>query len=271
MTSAVVTPAQEAADIKKIRKPRFTKWSVISLASVIGGIGLWWLASILNPGTLPGPPAVIAKYGSLLSGPKYLLVGDILASLRRVFIGFFLGAGLAIPLGFAMGWYRTVRAIIEPWTQFFRTIPPLAIIPLAIVLLGIGEVPKIFVITLASFLVAIIATFQGVVNVDRTLINAGRVLGAKDWTIFRRIAVPASMPFIMVGLRQGLGSAWATLVAAELIAAQQGLGYRMQNAQIYYDIPTIFVGLITIGILGLIMDRILLLVDSRLTSWQERR
>lgn len=271
MTSATVTPSQEKSDLKRIKNPRFTKWTALSMVSVVGGIGLWWLAAILNPGTLPSPAEVVAKYGELLSGPKYLLIFDILASLRRVFIGFFLGAGLAIPLGFAMGWYRPVRAIIEPWTQFFRTIPPLAIIPLAIVLLGIGEVPKVFVITLASFLVAIIATFQGVVNVDRTLINAGRVLGANDWTIFRRIAVPASMPFIMVGLRQGLGSAWATLVAAELIAAQEGLGYRMQNAQIYYDIPTIFVGLVTIGILGLIMDRVLLLIDGKLTSWQERR
>lgn len=271
MTAATVSRTQEKADMKKIRKPRFTIWSAISIASVIGGIGIWWVLSAFMGAKLPSPPVVVARFGELLSGPKHLLVWDILTSLRRVFIGFFIGAGLAIPLGFAMGWYRWVRAIVEPWTQFFRTVPPLAIIPLAIVLMGIDEVPKIFVITLASFLVAIIATFQGVVNVDRTLINAGRVLGAGDWTIFRRIAVPASMPFIMVGLRQGLGSAWATLVAAELIAASQGLGYRMQNAQIYYEVPTIFVGLITIGVLGLIMDRILLWLDTRFTSWQERR
>ncbi|MDO5736658.1 MAG: ABC transporter permease [Propionibacteriaceae bacterium] len=271
MTAATVSKAQEQTDIKRIRKPRFTKYTALSLASVVAGIGLWWLLSILMSSKLPSPPEVVVRYGELLSGPKHLLVWDILASLRRVFIGFFIGAGLAIPLGFAMGWYRSVRAIIEPWTQFFRTIPPLALIPLAIVFLGIQEIPKVVVITLASFLVAIIATFQGVVNVDKTLINAGRVLGANDWTIFRRIAVPASMPFIMVGLRQGLGSAWATLVAAELIAAQEGLGFRMQNAMTYYEIPTIFVGLITIGVLGLIMDRVLLLIDSKLTSWQERR
>ena len=83
--------------------------------------------------------------------------------------------------------------------------------------------------------------------------------------------MPASLPFITVGLRQGLGSAWATLVASELIAAQEGLGYRMQNAQIYYQIPTIFVGLVSIGILGLLMDRLLLAIDTKLTSWQERR
>ncbi|MFD0489287.1 ABC transporter permease [Saccharopolyspora spinosporotrichia] len=105
---------------------------------------------------------------------------------------------------------------------------------------------------------------------DRTLINAARVLGAGDATIFRRVVVPASSPFILVGMRVGLGSAWATLVAAELIAAQEGLGYRMQNAQLYYDLPTIFVSLITIGILGLVMDRLLLLAERRLTGWQER-
>lgn len=241
----------------------------ISIASVAGGLGLWWLLAALNPVTLPSPPEVIVKYGELFASGT--LTADIVASLTRVLIGFTIGAALAIPLGFAMGWYASFRAVIEPWTQFFRMIPPLAIIPLAIVLLGIGEVPKVFVITLASFLVSIVATFQGVLSIDKTLINAGRVLGASDWVIFRRIAVPASVPFIMVGLRQALGASWATVVAAELIAAQDGLGFRMQQAQFYYDLATIFVGLITIGILGLIMDQLLLWADTKLTYWQERR
>jgi NitT/TauT family transport system permease protein len=96
------------------------------------------------------------------------------------------------------------------------------------------------------------------------------VLGAGDAVIFLRVVVPASIPFILVGVRIGLGSAWATLVASELIAAQSGLGYRMQQAQLYYDLPTIFVSLITIGVLGLFMDRLVLLVERRLTVWQER-
>ena len=200
-----------------------------------------------------------------------ILLEDIVASLRRVFLGFLLGSALAIPVGFLMGWYGWARGLLEPWVQFFRTIPPLAIIPLAIVLMGIGEQPKIFVIFLAAFLSCVISTFQGVVQVDRTLINAARVLGAKDGTIFLRVVIPASTPFILVGMRVGLGAAWATVVAAELIAAQQGLGYRMQHAQIYYDLPTIFVGIITIGIFGLLMDRALLLIEAKLTAWQERR
>jgi NitT/TauT family transport system permease protein len=107
--------------------------------------------------------------------------------------------------------------------------------------------------------------------VDPTLVNAARVLGAGDRVIFTRVVVPASTPFIVVGMRIGLGSAWATLVAAELIAAQQGLGFRMQQAQVYYDLPTIFVGLITIGVLGLLMDRLLLLAERRFGGWQDRR
>ena len=143
-----------------------------------------------------------------------------------------------------MGWYTVARGLLEPWIQFFRTIPPLALLPLVLVLLGIGEVPKVVVIFLAAFLACVISTYQGVVSVDRTLINAARVLGAKDGTIFARVVVPASTPFILVGMRVGLGSAWATLVAAELLAAQAGLGRRMQQAQIYYDLATIFVGIV---------------------------
>jgi NitT/TauT family transport system permease protein len=240
----------------------------LNLVSAVAGIGIWW--SLARSGfELPTPPEVFDRGVELIGDGT--LPDDILASLRRVLIGFALGCAAAVPVGFLMGWYDVVRGLVEPWVQFFRMIPPLALLPLTIVLLGIDESPKIFVIFLASFLACVVATFQGVVSVDRTLINAARVLGAKDGTIFRRVVVPASTPFILVGMRVGLGSSWATLVAAELLAAQAGLGYRMQNAQLYYDLPTIFVGIITIGVLGLVMDRGLLVAERRLTVWQERR
>jgi len=240
----------------------------LNLLSFAVGIGCWHLLTATGAVVLPGPVDVLNRAVTLLLNGQ--LVGDIFASLRRVLSGFVLGVALAIPVGFLMGWYRIARSLIEPWVQFFRMIPPLAVIPLAIVTLGIDESPKIFVIFLASFLSSVVATYQGVISVDRTLINAARVLGAKDATIFARVIVPASVPFILVGVRIGLGSAWATVVAAELIAAQSGLGYRMQQAQLYYDLPTIFVSLVTIGILGLFMDRLLQAADRRLTQWQER-
>ncbi len=242
--------------------------TVLNALSVGAGIALWWGLS-LSGLDIPAPLVVLDRAIDLISDGT--LGGDVLASLERVLAGFLLGVAAAVPIGFLMGWYAPVRALIEPWIQFFRTIPPLALIPLAIVLMGIEETPKIFVIFLASFLSCVIATLQGVTDVDKTLIDAARVLGARDHTIFTRVVIPASSPFILVGMRIGLGSSWATLVAAELIAAQRGLGYRMQSAQLYYDLPTIFVGLISIGLLGLLMDRILLLAERRLTAWQETR
>jgi NitT/TauT family transport system permease protein len=240
----------------------------LNIISVAIGIALWQLFTSRGIVGLPTPMQVLTTaIASMKSG---VLLDDALSSVGRVLSGFALGILVAIPVGFLMGWYRVARGIIEPYVQFFRTIPPLAIIPLAIVTMGIEETPKIFVIFLAAFLSSVVATYQGVISVDRTLINAARVLGAGDFTIFRRVIIPASLPYIMVGVRIGLGSSWATVVAAELIAAQSGLGFRMQQAQLYYDLPTIFVSLIAIGVLGLIMDRIVMAADRGLTSWQER-
>ena len=240
----------------------------LNLLSVLLGLAIWAALSSSNLVGLPGPVEVAARFWqSLLSGQ---LEADALASLARVLTGFLLGAAIAVPVGFLMGWYGVARGLIEPYVQFFRMIPPLAVIPLAIVTMGIGELPKVFVIFLAAFLSSVVAVYGGVISVDRTLINAARVLGATDGTIFARVIIPASVPFIMVGLRIGLGSSWATVVAAELIAAQSGLGFRMQQAQLYYDLPILFVCLIAIGVLGLAMDRFLQAVERRLTAWQER-
>ncbi|MBC7156474.1 MAG: ABC transporter permease, partial [Rhodobacteraceae bacterium] len=131
--------------------PGNVAWGVLSFA---GGIGLWWLATVAGFSELPSPWAVLTRMIAL--GIDGQLWGDMYASLRRVLIGFALGAVLAVPVGFLMGWYRIARVIIDPWIQFFRVIPPLAIIPLAIVTLGIDEKPKIFVIFLAAFLSAVV-------------------------------------------------------------------------------------------------------------------
>ncbi len=240
----------------------------LGTTSFVLGIGLWALATSAGAFSLPSPFEVATRFVELARNGQLFV--DVLASMRRVAFGFLLGVSIAVPVGFLMGWYRIARGLIEPWIQFFRVIPPLAIIPLAIVTMGIDETPKIFVIFLAAFLSSVVATYQGVINVDRTYINAARVLGASDFTIFKSVIVPASTPFILVGFRIGLGSAWATVVAAELIAAQSGLGFRMQQAQLYYDLPTIFVSLVAIGILGLIMDRLVGRLDEYLTRWQEK-
>lgn len=257
-------PAETATPPREIPMP----WLYVT--TLVLGIGLWALAAAKSGNTLiPGPREVLAA-GAQLVGDGTLL-GHALASLGRVATGFLLGVALAIPAGFLMGWYRLARGLVEPWVQFMRTVPPLALIPLVIVILGIGEDAKVFVIFLASFLSCVLASYQGVRNVDNTLVNAARVLGAGDFTIFSRVVVPASMPFIFVGMRVALGSAWATLVASELIAAPTGLGRMMQVATQFLQTDRIIVGIFMIGLLGFAMDRLLLWAERRLTAWQEVR
>ncbi|WP_210588817.1 ABC transporter permease [Streptomyces sp. GESEQ-35] len=267
---AVITAPDKTPMTSAPRRGRRTVPALLlNLIALVIGVAVWAVAAATGLVDVPGPLSVGSRAVDLLKDGT--LVEDALASLRRVFLGFALGTLLAVPVGFLMGWYPVARGLLEPYVQFFRTVPPLAIIPLAIVLMGIGETPKVFVIFLAAFLSSVVAAFQGVIGVDRTLINAARVLGARDRIIFLKVVIPAATPFLLVGMRIGLGAAWATVVAAELIAADKGLGYEMMHAQTYYDIPTIFVGLITIGVIGLLMDRLLLLAERRLTGWQERR
>lgn len=244
--------------------------SLYTTLSLGGGIALWSIgAPILSNRFVPGPLPVFKAAVHLWT--HGVLVADAVASLERVALGFTIGTMLAVPVGFAMGWYEWIRRLVEPWVQFFRSVPALAFIPLVVIIFGIGQTPKVLVITLASFLSVVIASFQGVRDVDKTLIEAARVLGAKDWAIFRRVAVPAALPYIFVGARIGLGNSWGTLVAAELIASSSGLGYLTQHASLYFNIPDVIVAIIAIGVLGLMMDRVIVVAGSRLTSWQERR
>jgi NitT/TauT family transport system permease protein len=266
-TAGPVAPTRRR---RRGRRRRGDKLTHLYLTTLVLGIGLWWALAAVGGNVLaPAPPEVVASF--VLGIQEGWLWEHTIASLGRVLTGFVLGVALAIPAGFLMGWYRLARGLVEPWVQFFRTVPPLALIPLVIVFLGIGEPAKVFVIFLAAFLSCVIATFQGVKNVDATLINAARVLGAKDGTIFARVVVPASTPYIFVGMRTALGAAWATLVASELLAAPTGLGRMMQAAQQFLQTDRIVVGIIMIGALGFAMDRLLLIAERRLTSWQETR
>ena len=269
LTPESSAPSQSTGD-SAVAPARIVPMAWLYLATLFLGLGLWSLVAAKSGNQLiPTPREVVIAAWQLVTDGT--LLDNALASLGRVLTGFVLGVALAIPAGFLMGWYRVARGLVEPWVQFLRTVPPLALIPLVIVILGIGEDAKIFVIFLASFLACVLATYQGVRNVDNTLVNAARVLGAGDFTIFAWVVVPAATPFIFVGMRVALGSAWATLVASELIAAPTGLGRMMQVATQFLQTDRIIVGIFMIGLLGFVMDRLLLWAERHLTAWQEVR
>lgn len=241
-------------------------WICISL---LAAALLWAFISSTEAGgvVFASPIQVFRKMVEKVSDGT--LWANVSISLFRVLAGFSLGFVASIPVAFLMGWYAPFRHVVEPWIQFVRNIPPLAYIPLIIAGAGVGEKAKVIVIFIASFLVLVVTIYQGVRNVDVTLIKAARVLGANDRHIFLHVVIPASTPFILVGARLGLSAALTTLVAAELTGASRGLGMMIQKASGYYDMATVLLGIIVIGIIGITLEKIVKYLERRLTGWQE--
>ena len=223
---------------------------------------------MVNPGLIPAPHAVAAKGWELMT--RETLLRDIWASSRRVFLGVSLGIACAVPVGFVLGWYKGARAFIDPVVNFFRALPPIALIPLVIVYFGVDELAKTVILFYASFFAGVIVMYEGVSQIGPLYVRVARTLGATDGEIFAKVIIPLTVPHILTALRVALGVAWATLVASELIAAQQGLGALIQNASAYFLLDVIYVGIICIGLIALLMDLALRRVSERLVAWQER-
>jgi NitT/TauT family transport system permease protein len=242
---------------------------LLNVGSILFGCLLWYLITLIpSINTFLASPKQV--YAAMLSesaaNGRYFK--DISISLQRILIGFALAFVCSIPVAFLMGWYPKVRSIVEPWIQFFRTIPPIALIPLVILAMGLGESPKYTIIFIAAFLVMVVTIYQGIKEVDKTLIKAAYTFGASDREIFWDIMIPASFPFILVGARLGMAASLTTLIAAELTGTTFGLGARIQGAQQFMDTSIVLLGIITIGIIGFMLDKILLLAEKRLTRWK---
>jgi NitT/TauT family transport system permease protein len=233
-------------------------------------LAIWYAlaySGLVNPALLPKPHEVLARFRALVVDR---LPMDVWMSTQRVFLGVTLGITLAVPVGFLLGWYKGVRAFIDPVINFFRALPPIALIPLVIVYFGIGETAKVAILFYAAFFSGVIVMYEGIAQVNPIFVRVARTLGASDGEIFRKVIVPLAVPHMLTALRVALGVAWATLVASELIAAQQGLGALIQNASNFFQLDIIYLGIICIGFIALAMDTALRLVARRLVSWQER-
>jgi NitT/TauT family transport system permease protein len=242
---------------------------LLTLVSLVAGFILWY-AITCSPSIntfLASPKQVLgALVSESRSDGRYFK--DIFISLKGVLIGFSLAFLCAVPVSFLMGWYPVMRSLIEPWIQFFRTIPPIALIPLVILALGLGESAKYTIIFLASFMVMVVTIYQGVREVDRIYVKAAYTFGARDWNLFFDIMIPSAFPYILVGMRLGMASSLTTLIAAEMTGTIFGLGARIQGAQQFMDTSVVLLGIITIGVIGYILDKLLLLAERKLTTWK---
>ena len=231
---------------------------VISSLALLCLFGLWWLAGALHWASaflLPPPAKVWATFLSLCQSGK--LQSHMLVSLGRVGGGFALALVSALVISIFVSNSKIFAAIIEPPLEFLRQLPPLALIPLMLLWLGIGEAQKLGIIVMASFFPIYLGFRGGFAQVDPKLIEVGRAAGFTRLALLRRIALPAALPSIITGLRLGLGYGWRALVGAELIASSAGLGYLILDAQDLARTDIVLVGVFVIGIIGVLTDNCL--------------
>ena len=243
-------------------------WLLISFAVAML---VWYIMSIVPQTSRAFPNVVVTIEGLMRMVERGVFWADLSSSLISVFAGYALGFIIALPVAILMAWYMPVRNILEPWIQFIRNIPPLAYVPLIVICAGVGRRPQIIVITIACFLIMCVTIYQGVINVDETLIKAARVLGATDRDIFVRVIAPATLPFILTAVRLGASVALTTLIAAESTGAQAGLGMRIRSLNNTFESAPMLAYVIIIGIIGITMETVIKYLERKLTGWQEKR
>jgi NitT/TauT family transport system permease protein len=217
---------------------------------------LWHLASVYLVGSvLFPPPAIVLRKGIVLVR-NGVLFEHLWASSQRILAGFIAGSVLGIPIGLAMGSFRPVRKVLEPYTEFLRFIPAVAMITVAVIWFGIGEGSKIFLIIYTTVFIVILNTAAGVSAIAPNKIRAAQALGATRAQIFLHVALPATVPYILTGMRLAMGNSFTTIVAAELIAANEGLGKMLWDGRMFMLVDDIFVSLVSLGLLGFTVDRL---------------
>lgn len=273
----LVTASQTGADLPALgSRLRFRLLRALAflpnliLLAVI--VALWQLVSAVwlprvDPTSavlMPAPSNIAITAAAMIASGE--LFYHLMASLKREAAAFLFSAS-AIPLGIAMGWWRAVYNQVNPIMEILRPIPPLAWIPLSILWFGLGDEQNEFIIFLGMFFPILVNTIVGVKNIDPNMIRAARSLGAPEYRVLVRIVLIGALPQIITGVRIGLGVGWMALVAAELVGADSGLGFLINDARSMLRTDTIAVGMLTIGIVGLLIDTVIRILGRRLLPW----
>ena len=239
-----------------IRWPISPRWRALAISSIsiAAFVLLWQLSSAHEAATIlfPGPVATVQAAFALLN--EGILSLDVRVSLVRIGIGFALGVAVGVPLGLAMGTFRPVRIFFEPYIQFFRFVPAIAWLVPAILWFGIGELSKIFLIFYTTVFLVLLNTMVGVASVRRNQIRAAQCFGAGHWQRYAWVILPATMPYILTGMRLAMGNSFAAVVGAELIAAEHGIGFLIMDSWMWLAADRMFAGMLTLGLLGVLAD-----------------
>jgi ABC-type nitrate/sulfonate/bicarbonate transport system permease component len=217
----------------------------------------------------PAPTTIfVAMWDMILSGE---LVTHLFASLQRLFFGFWLGLVPALALGVAMGLSRSVRAAVMPLISGTYPIPKSALLPLILLIFGLGEMSKIVMVAIGVFYPVVLNTVSGVIQVQPIYYDVASNFGARRWRVFRTVALPGAMPSILTGVELGLGLGLILIAIAEMVGAQSGIGYMIWNAWQLYSVETMYVGLLTIAVIGYLLSLLLKEVSRLLMPWAQSR
>jgi taurine transport system permease protein len=251
-TVATMAPPERRARTSRYRVLGEGSTLAINLFTIAALLGLWWVATHMGWVSrlfLPKPEQIWSAFVQAASGEMddASLAGHFLASMKRVFGAFAIAVALGIPIGILMGTSRIARGIFDPPIEFYRPLPPLAYLPLMIVWFGIGETSKIILLFLAIFAPVTLAARAGVRSISQEQIQAALSMGASRAQVISHIILPGALPEILVGLRIGMGVGWTTLVAAEMVAADAGLGKMVFNASNFLRTDVVILGILLIG------------------------
>ncbi|HJB20144.1 MAG TPA: ABC transporter permease [Candidatus Fournierella merdavium] len=266
---------QRIAMVQKKKRQEKRTYLLLSILGIAVFLGVWELASdlnLVNSRYLAAPSTILKLFFTKLTDPNpdgAVLGVNVLASLQVSLTGFFLAIIIGIPLGLLMGWYGGFESFVRPIFELVRPIPPVSWIPLTIVWLGIGLPAKAFIVFFSAFVPCVINAYTGIKQTSPVLINFAKTCGASNFTTFWRIGIPSSMTMVFAGVRVALGNAWATLVAAEMLAASSGLGYMILMGRQFARPDLILLGIVVIGVIGVIFTAILGWVENKVLGWKK--
>ncbi|WP_202402863.1 ABC transporter permease subunit [Shinella kummerowiae] len=250
-----------------------TLW--LSALSIAFFFFVWWLVTAMGwvrPLFVPSPASIVMKFVEIwnngFTGTPF--IEHVLISTARVFGAFLLACVIGLPLGLAMGMSPVIRGIFDPPIEFYRPIPPLAYLPLMIIWFGIGEMSKILLIFLSVFAPVVLGARSGVRSAAIEQIHAAYSFGATRWQVMRHVIMPSALPEILTAMRIGIGFGWTTLVAAEMVAATQGLGYMVLSASQFLQTPVVILGIFIIAIIAFAFDLLMRFLERRLVPWKGR-
>lgn len=273
---AVIRAKAKIAETNKLRKERI-KFISISIAVVIIVLFVWQLVvqfELVSTRFFDSPIGVIKTIIRKISDRKPdggYLSQHIWESAKVVWFGFFLAALIGIPLGLFMGWFKLFDKIVRPLFEIVRPIPSLAWIPIVLLFLGIGVEARATVIFTGCFVATVLNTYTGIRSTNPTLINVAKTFGASNLKIFWKIGIPSALPMIFAGLTISMGSAWGTIVAAEMLASSNGLGYMIQMGRSFGSVSLIIAGIIVIGILGFISSAFVAILEGFVLKWRPKK